>query len=130
VLVFTLAGLTSGLAGLFSASRLASADPNGAIGMELSAIAAAVIGGTSLMGGRGSAFGTFLGVLIIAVLQTGLALVGASEPAKRVITGAVIVLAVIVDAYRARQAGRLGALLGRWRRPRKAGRASDGLSTQ
>jgi ribose transport system permease protein len=112
--VFVLAGLLSGMGGLFSAARLAAADPNGAIGLELSAIAAAVIGGTSLMGGRGSVVGTFLGVLIIAVLQTGLAQVGASEPAKRVITGAVIVLAVILDAYRQRGTGRLRGVLGRW----------------
>jgi ribose transport system permease protein len=112
---FVLAGLMSGLGGLFSASRLAAADPNGAIGMELSAIAAAVIGGTSLMGGRGSVVGTFLGVLIIAVLQTGLSQVGASEPRKRVITGAVIVLAVIIDTYRESRGGRLGRLLARWR---------------
>jgi len=112
---FTLAGVASGLAGLFSASRLSAADPNGAIGMELSAIAAAVIGGTSLMGGRGSVLGTCLGVLIIAVLQTGLAQVGASEPTKRVITGSVIVLAVILDAYRQRGTGRVRKTMARLR---------------
>jgi ribose transport system permease protein len=68
--------------------------------MELSAIAAVVIGGTSLMGGRGSVLRSFLGVLIIATLQTGLAQVGASEPAKRIITGLVIILAVIADVHR------------------------------
>ncbi len=92
------------------------AAPNGAIGLELAAIAAAVIGGTSLTGGRGSVVGTFLGALIMAVLQTGLSQVGASEPRKRVITGAVIVLAVILDAYRAHRGGRLGLLLARWGR--------------
>lgn len=76
--------------------------------MELSAIAAVVIGGTSLMGGRGSVVNSFLGVLIIAVLQTGLAQVGASEPTKRVVTGAVIVAAVVSDAYRQRLARRRG----------------------
>ena len=68
--------------------------------MELAAIAAVVIGGTSLMGGEGSVVRSSLGVLIIAVLQTGLAQVGATEPTKRVITGAVIVLAVIADVQR------------------------------
>ena len=68
--------------------------------MELAAIAAAVIGGTSLMGGRGSVINTFFGVLIIAVLQTGLASVGASEPIKRVITGSVIVIAALLDVWR------------------------------
>jgi ribose transport system permease protein len=114
VVVFALGGLASGLGGLLSVSRLETADPNGAIGIELSAIAAAVLGGTSLMGGRGSVVGTLLGVLIIAVLQTGLSQVGASEPAKRIVTGAVIVLAVVVDAYRERGSGRFRALLRRW----------------
>jgi ribose transport system permease protein len=54
------------------------------------------------MGGRGSVVSSFLGVLIIAVLQTGLAQVGATEPTKRIVTGAVIVAAVILDAYRHR----------------------------
>ncbi len=66
------------------------------------AIAAVVIGGTSLMGGRGSVVSSFFGVLIIAVLGTGLAQVGAQEPAKRLITGCVIVTAVILDYYRHR----------------------------
>ncbi len=100
IAVFALAGALAGLAGVFQTSRLAAADPNGGVGLELSAIAAVVIGGTSLMGGRGSVINSFFGVLIIAVLETGLAQVGASEPAKRVITGTVIIGAVIVDAYR------------------------------
>lgn len=100
IVVFTLLGFLSGLAGLFYTSRLGSSDPNAGVGMELSAIAAVVIGGTSLMGGRGSVVSTFFGVLIIATLEAGLAQIGASEPAKRVITGAVIVLAVMLDAWR------------------------------
>ncbi len=111
IAVFALAGLLSGVAGVFQTSRLASADPNGGVGMELAAIAAVVIGGTSLMGGRGSVVNSFFGVLIIAVLQTGLAQVGATEPTKRVITGAVIVAAVLTDAIRNRWSGRLP-----WRR--------------
>tara|TARA_R110002095_G_scaffold212553_1_gene201951 strand:- start:69 stop:302 length:234 start_codon:yes stop_codon:yes gene_type:complete len=63
---------------------------------------ACVIGGTSLMGGRGSVINTFFGVLIIAVLQTGLAQIGATDPIKRVITGAVIIIAVLLDAARQR----------------------------
>lgn len=102
IAVFVLAGLLSGLAGIFHAGRLAAADPNAAVGLELSAIAAVVLGGTSLMGGRGSVVRSFLGVLVIAVLQSGLAQVGASEPAKRVVTGLVIVAAVITDGLRAR----------------------------
>ena len=104
VAVFGISGVMCALAAVAQTSRLASADPNAAIGLELSAIAAAVIGGTSLMGGRGSVINTFIGVLIIAVLQTGLASVGASEPSKRVITGAVIVTAALLDVWRTRLA--------------------------
>ncbi len=103
VAVFTLSGMLAGLAGVFHVAYLESADPNAGIGLELSAIAAVVIGGTSLMGGRGSVISSFLGVLIIAVLQAGLAQVGASEPAKRIVTGSVIVAAVVADAYRQRR---------------------------
>lgn len=102
IAVFTISGALCGIAGIMQTSRLGSVDPNAAIGLELSAIAACVIGGTSLMGGRGSIISTFFGVLIIAVLQTGLAQVGASDPIKRVITGSVIVIAVLLDALRTR----------------------------
>ena len=101
--VFALCGALSGLAGLFQTSRLSSADPNAGIGMELDAIAAVVIGGTSLRGGKGSIVRSFVGVLIIAVLRFGLASKGVDEPVKRMITGAVIVLAVILDALKQRQ---------------------------
>jgi len=106
IAVFALLGLLSGLAGVFYTSRLGSADPNAGIGAELSAIAAVVIGGTSLMGGRGSVLNSFFGVLIIATLEAGLAQIGVSEPAKRVITGLVIVVAVVLDAARQHLAGR------------------------
>ncbi|MFP6560620.1 ABC transporter permease [Paraburkholderia sp. B3] len=103
IAVFALMGLLSGLAALFQISRLEAADPNAGDGLELQVIAAVVIGGTSLMGGRGSVTSTFFGVLIISVLAAGLAQIGASEPTKRIITGAVIVIAVVVDTYRSRR---------------------------
>ena len=109
--VFCLSGLLAGIGGLFQVAYLQSADPNAGIGLELSAIAAVVIGGTSLAGGKGSVINSFLGVLIIAVLQAGLAQVGVSEPSKRVITGAVIIIAVILDAYRNRSDGMTATLL-------------------
>lgn len=105
ITVFAISGLMCGLAGLTQVSRLSSADPNAAMGIELSAIAACVIGGTSLMGGRGSVISSFLGVLIIAVLQTGLAQIGASDPTKQIVTGSVIVAAVLLDAMRRRWSG-------------------------
>jgi ribose transport system permease protein len=102
VSVFILSGLLASVASIFHVSRLASADPNAGAGFELQAIAAVVIGGTSLMGGRGSVISSFFGVLIIAVLGTGLVQVGAQEPTKRLVTGCVIVAAVILDYYRHR----------------------------
>ncbi len=102
VLVFALMGLLAGVGALFQVSRLEAADPNGGVGMELQVIAAVVIGGTSLMGGRGSVISTFIGVLIISVLEAGLAQVGVSEPMKRIVTGLVIVAAVVLDTYRRR----------------------------
>ncbi|WP_234194605.1 ABC transporter permease [Pseudacidovorax sp. NFM-22] len=104
IAVFAVTGLLAGLGGLMQSARLEAADPNAGAGIELQVIAAVVIGGTSLMGGRGSVVNTFFGVLIIAVLEAGLAQVGASEPAKRIITGAVIVAAVIIDTVRQRRA--------------------------
>jgi ribose transport system permease protein len=100
--VLVISGLLAGLGGLMNAAYLGASDPNAAIGLELSAIAAAVIGGTSLMGGRGSIVGAFIGVLIISVLQNGLAQLGISEPFKRLITGLVIILAVLIDRWRSR----------------------------
>lgn len=100
LLAHALLGALTGLAAVFNCSRLGSADPNAGVGFELGAIAAVVVGGTSLMGGRGSVVKSFLGVLIIATLEAGLVQIGASEPAKRVVTGAVIVAAVLADTWR------------------------------
>ncbi len=100
--VFLITGTLVALAAAIDTSRFQSANPNAGLGFELQAIAAVVIGGTSLMGGRGSVVSTFLGVLIIAVLNSGLASVGAKDEMKRLVTGFVIVAAVIVDHYRHR----------------------------
>jgi ribose transport system permease protein len=100
IAVFAFTGLLAGLAGLMQSARLEAADPNSGTGIELQVIAAVVIGGTSLMGGRGSVINTFFGVLIIAVLEAGLAQIGVSDPSKRIITGCVIVIAVIIDTLR------------------------------
>lgn len=105
VAVFAIMGLLTGLGAIFYTSRLGSSDPNAGVGLELSAIAAVVIGGTSLMGGRGSVVNTFFGVLIIATLESGLAQIGATEPIKRVVTGLVIIVAVMLDAWRHRMPG-------------------------
>ncbi len=100
--VFTICGALAGLAAVDVSSRLSTVDPNAGKGIELEAIAAVVVGGTSLMGGRGSVVNSFFGVLIFAVLLSGLVHMNAGEPTKRLITGVVIVAAVILDYYRTR----------------------------
>jgi ribose transport system permease protein len=102
VAVFAIAGALAGLAAAFDCARLGSVDPNAGAGIELSAIAAVVVGGTSLMGGRGSVLGSFLGVLIISTLGAGLANLGASDPVKLLVTGLVIVVAAVADVWRGR----------------------------
>jgi ribose transport system permease protein len=100
--VFTIIGLLSAVAAVIETSRLEAADPNAGNGLELQVIAAVVIGGTSLMGGKGSVVRSFFGVLIIAILGAGLVAVGVRDETKRLITGVVIVAAVILDYYRRR----------------------------
>ena len=102
IAVFALSGLLAACAAVLQCARLSSADPNAGSGAELQAIAACIIGGTSLSGGRGSVIGAFFGVLLTAVLGAGLAQIGAQEPTRRFITGCVIVSAVILDVYRRR----------------------------
>jgi ribose transport system permease protein len=105
VLVYTLGGLLSGVAGLLVTARLDSATPNAGLSYELDSIAAVVIGGTSLTGGRGSIMGTVLGCLIIGVLNNGLVLLEVSPFWQQVIKGLVILVAVAVDRVGARKGG-------------------------
>jgi len=102
LLVYTLAGALAGVAGLIVTARLDSAQPNAGLGYELDSIAAVVIGGTSLSGGRGSVTGTVLGCLIIGVLNNGLFLLNVSPFWQQVIKGLVILIAVAIDKLNAR----------------------------
>ena len=102
--VFALCGGLTGVAGVMHALKSPSAIPGMGQGYELDAIAAAVIGGTSLMGGRGSVVGSLLGVLIMTVLWFGLAALGVPEDYKRFVTGLAIVAAAIAEYYRRRMA--------------------------
>ena len=97
VFAYAYSGLAAGLAALVLTGRLNSAQPTAGTGFELDAIAAAVVGGTSLAGGRGTAWGTFLGALIIGVLNNGMNLLNVSSFYQLIAKGAVIVLALLVD---------------------------------
>ena len=98
---YTLCGGLAAIAGLILSSRLDSAQPNAGRGYELDSIAAVVIGGTSLSGGRGSVLGTVLGCLIIGVLNNGLSLLNVSPFWQQIIKGCVILAAVAIDKMNA-----------------------------
>jgi inositol transport system permease protein len=95
--VYTIAGLLAGLAGLVLSSRIGSGQPGLGVSYELDAIAAAVIGGTSLSGGIGTIWGTIIGALIIGVLNNGLDLLNVSAYWQTIVKGSIIVIAVIID---------------------------------
>jgi ribose transport system permease protein len=103
VFVYAFSGLCAGTAGAMSASRLYGANGNWGSGYELDAIAAVVLGGTSLMGGVGTIWGTVTGALIIGLLNNGLTILGLSSFWQYVAKGTVIVLAVMLDKWRYQQ---------------------------
>ena len=97
IMIYSLAGFMSALAGAILTSRLNSAQPTAGTSYELDAIAAVVLGGTSLSGGRGRIVGTLIGVLIIGVLNNGMNLLGVSSFYQSVVKGIVILIAVLLD---------------------------------
>jgi ribose transport system permease protein len=94
LLAYALSGFTAALAGVLLSSRLMSGQPNAGIGFELDAIAAVVLGGAAIMGGRGSIVGTLIGALILGVLNNGLNLMDVSPYTQKILKGAIILLAV------------------------------------
>jgi ribose transport system permease protein len=101
--VYVISGFTAALGGVLLTARLWSAQPNAAVGWELDAIAAPVLGGTSLFGGVGGIGGTLVGAFIIGVLSNGLNLLGISSYYQQVIKGAVFILAVMLDLFTKRR---------------------------
>jgi ribose transport system permease protein len=110
---FTVCGGMVGLAAIMYMMRLNIASPILGVGFELNAIAAVVIGGTSMSGGKGSMVGTFLGASIMGVLNNGLLLLGMGDFARQMVTGLIIVVAVIIDKYRMRALARAALEPGR-----------------
>ena len=100
--VYVVSGLCCGVAALLLSSRLDSAVPTNADGQEMDAIAAVVIGGTSMSGGEGSMFGTLIGILIIGIIANGLNLLGVAQGPQKMVKGLIIVIAVIIDVIRRR----------------------------
>jgi ribose transport system permease protein len=101
LVAFAIAGLCAAFGAILMAARLNSGSPNYGVGLELSAIAAAVIGGASLAGGRGNILNTVIGAMTIVVVQNGLNLNAVPTSVQNVVTGAIIVLAVGIDMWRA-----------------------------
>lgn len=97
VLLFTLAGLLAAVTGILLAARLGSGNAGAASGLEFDVIAAVVVGGTALSGGRGSMLGTLLGVLVITLIGNGLVLLGINSFFQQVVRGVIIVLAVLAN---------------------------------
>lgn len=100
LLVYGISGLTAVIAGLVLTSRLMSGQPNAGIGFELDAIAAVVLGGASIAGGRGVIVGTLLGAMLLGVLNNGLNMLGVSPYVQSVIKGAIILLAIFISRQR------------------------------
>ena len=98
--VYVVSGLCCGVAALLLSSRLDSALPTNADGQEMDAIAAVVIGGTSMSGGEGSMIGTLIGILIIGIIANGLNLLGVAQGPQKMVKGMIIVVAVIIDVIR------------------------------
>jgi ribose transport system permease protein len=102
-LVYAVSGLLAGIAGLLLTARQAQGDPNAGTGYELDAIAAAVLGGASLFGARGSILGTFLGVLLVQILTNGLNLLNFDPQVARIVEGALLIVFVYIDHWRKRR---------------------------
>ena len=101
--VYTICGLLAGLAGLLLTGRTQAGDPQSGMGYELNAIAAVVLGGTSLMGGVGTVLGTLLGAIVMGCLQNGLELMGVQWFVQMLVKGYVILLAVVLDQAKKRR---------------------------
>lgn len=99
-LTYMISGVMAAVGGLFLAARLESAGPTAGIGIELTVIAAVVIGGTSLFGGQGNIFGTILGVILISLVSNAVNLLGVPPAWDQLVTGSVILIAALLDVYR------------------------------
>ncbi len=105
MLVYAISGLTASISGVVLSSRLMSGQPNSGVGFELDAIAAVILGGTDIAGGKGHIVGTLIGALILGVLNNGLNLLGVSPYSQKVLKGAIIILAIYISSSRQKKQG-------------------------
>jgi ribose transport system permease protein len=103
ILVYAVSGLFAGIAGVIAFAKLGQGDVTTAEGLELNVIAAVVLGGASLNGGQGSVFGTLVGALIMTVIANGCSKLGMRNSDQKMLTGAIIVLAVAIDRFQHRR---------------------------
>ena len=97
IMIFTICGLCAGIAGLIVTARLNSAEPLAGQGYEMDAIAATILGGTSMQGGKGNVLGTVIACLILNILKNGLVLLSISSHYQEVLTGAILIVAVFIS---------------------------------
>ena len=100
IIIYSISGIMASISGLIITSRLSSAQPTAGASYEMDAIAAVVLGGTSLSGGKGRILGTLIGALIIGVLNNGLNIIGVSAFCQQVVKGVVILIAVLIDRFK------------------------------
>lgn len=100
IIIYSISGIMASISGLIITSRLSSAQPTAGVSYEMDAIAAVVLGGTSLSGGKGRILGTLIGALIIGVLNNGLNIIGVSAFWQQVVKGVVILIAVLIDRFK------------------------------
>lgn len=105
ILVFVMSGVFAALAGLISASQTGSGQPRAGQGYEMNIIAATVLGGTSLNGGKGKVYGTLVGVLIMGTLSNGMVLMNIPSFYQEIATGCVLLIAVMIDSIRTKRSG-------------------------
>ncbi|NHB84540.1 ABC transporter permease [Tessaracoccus sp. HDW20] len=104
IIVMSISAFTAAITGLLQTAQLSSGNSNIAQGLEFDAIAAAVIGGTSMAGGKGSVAGTLIGVLFVAILLNGMVLLGMNPYLQQVVRGTLVLIAVMINVIRARRA--------------------------
>ncbi len=101
--IYIASGVVAAMGGIHLVGYTSLGDPSAALGQELPIIGAVIIGGTSLGGGRGSVFGTLLGVILLGLILNGLTLIGVSADWQYVVQGVALLLAVLLDEFRSRK---------------------------